>query len=71
MTATAADGNKADDAYVTVTADGADAAFCQPIKRTCSRKDDYTPPVVSGGEGSLTYRGYRRALTMQQGECGG
>ncbi|MEU9477384.1 hypothetical protein [Streptomyces sp. NPDC048191] len=58
-----------DDANLTVTADGADTGFCEHIERGRSKKDDYTPPGVTGGEGSLTYRGYRIAVTMRQGEC--
>ncbi|MFD5796543.1 hypothetical protein ACFWIO_24045 [Streptomyces diastatochromogenes] len=69
VTATAADDNTADDAYFTVTAEGADAAFCTHIERTRSKKDDYSPPGLNGRESFLKYRGYRMAVTAQQGEC--
>ncbi|MEU8971542.1 hypothetical protein AB0D11_20115 [Streptomyces monashensis] len=58
-----------DDANLTVTADGADASFCTHIERGRSPKDDYTPPGIGGGEGALTYRGYRLMVTTRSGEC--
>ena len=67
--ATPADANTEADAYFTVTADGADAGFCTHITRTRSKKDDYTPPGITGGEGKLTYPGYRMAVRMQTGAC--
>ncbi|MEU8031466.1 hypothetical protein AB0C13_22965 [Streptomyces sp. NPDC049099] len=69
VTVTPADTDTYDDAHLTVTAAGTDAAFCTRIERTRSKKDDYTPPGITGGEGSLTYRGYRLSATTQKGEC--
>ncbi|MEV6056442.1 hypothetical protein [Streptomyces sp. NPDC052107] len=69
MTVTPSDTDTADDAHLTVTADGADASFCTHVERTRSKKDDYTPPGITGGVGSLTYRGYRIAVATQKGEC--
>jgi hypothetical protein len=71
VTVTPSDTDTADDAHLTVTADGADASFCTHIERSRSKKDDYTPPGLNGGESSLRYRGYRIAVTTRKGECGG
>ncbi|WP_317441959.1 hypothetical protein [Streptomyces collinus] len=68
--ATPADGNTEDDGYFTVSADGAGDMFCTHVERTRS-KDDYAPPGIAGGKGSLTYRGYKLAATTQKEECGG
>ncbi|MFB7165344.1 hypothetical protein [Streptomyces sp. NPDC056242] len=57
------------DAYFTVRADGADAAFCTHIQRTRRVQDDYTPPGVTGGEGTLTQRAYGLAVTSREGAC--
>ncbi|MFF4042150.1 hypothetical protein [Streptomyces sp. NPDC001816] len=67
--ATPADANTLDDAHFTVTAKGADDAFCAHVERSRSKKDDYTPPGIGGGEGTLTYRGYRIAVESRKGEC--
>ena len=64
-----ADTNTDTDAYFTVQADGADAAFCTHVERSRSAKDDYTPPGITGGEGTLTERAYRLAVTTKNGEC--
>ncbi|WP_329569751.1 hypothetical protein [Streptomyces sp. NBC_01361] len=64
-----ADTNTDTDAYFTVQADGADAAFCTHIERTRRAKDDYTPPGIDGGEGTLTERAYRLTVTSQEGPC--
>ncbi|MFB7709444.1 hypothetical protein [Streptomyces sp. NPDC056105] len=64
-----ADTNTDTDAYFTVQADGADAAFCTHIQRTRRAKDDYTPPGVTGGEGTLTQRAYGLAVTSREGAC--
>jgi hypothetical protein len=53
----------------TVTADGTDVSFCTHTERSRTKKDDYSPPGLTGGEGSLTYRGYRIGVTTQKGEC--
>jgi hypothetical protein len=63
------DANTDTDAYFTVRADGADVAFCTHIERTRRTKDDYTPPGIAGGEGTITQRAYRLAVTTQKGEC--
>jgi hypothetical protein len=67
--AAAADANTDDDAYFTVSADGAEDEFCTHIQRTRSKKDDYTPPGIAGGEGTLTYPGYRLAVGTREGAC--
>ena len=69
VAAAPADANTADDAYFTVTANGADAVYCTHIERTRSKKDDYTPPGIAGGEGTVTYPGYRLAVATRDGEC--
>ncbi|MFJ4329046.1 hypothetical protein ACIP3A_38880 [Streptomyces tricolor] len=69
VTVEPADGNTAADASFTVTADGAGNAFCTRLERTRSKKDDYTPPGIAGGEGTLTYSGYRLAASVRDGEC--
>ncbi|MGJ5752958.1 hypothetical protein [Streptomyces puniciscabiei] len=69
VTVTPSDADTADDAHLTVTADGTDASFCTRIERSRAKKDDYSPPGLNGGESSLTYRGYRIAVTTQKGEC--
>ncbi|MEV6839687.1 hypothetical protein AB0N17_35200 [Streptomyces sp. NPDC051133] len=69
VTADSAGGNTAGDSSFTVTADGADGAFCTRVHRTRSTKDDYTPPGITGGEGALTYPGYRLAVSVRDGEC--
>ncbi|MFA3838557.1 hypothetical protein [Streptomyces aureus] len=57
------------DAYFTVQANGADAAFCTHIERTRRPKDDYTPPGINGDEGTVTERAYGLAVTTKKGEC--
>jgi hypothetical protein len=54
---------------ITVTADGTDAAFCTHLNRARSPQDDYTPPGITGGEGTLTYQGYRLTTSLGKGEC--
>ncbi|MFF5474369.1 hypothetical protein [Streptomyces achromogenes] len=56
-------------ASFTITADGTDTAFCTHLTRTRSKKDDYTPPGITGGEGTLTYQGYRLTMSLEKGEC--
>ncbi|WP_051790286.1 hypothetical protein [Streptomyces sp. NRRL S-1022] len=69
VTTEPAEGNTLDDAFFTVTGDGADRALCAHIKRIRSEKDDYSPPGIAGGEGTLTYPGYRLAASARDGEC--
>jgi hypothetical protein len=69
VAASAADGNTDADAYFTVSANGADAEFCVHIERVRSKKDDYTPPGITGGEGTYTELGYRLTVTTQEGAC--
>ncbi|WP_327343281.1 hypothetical protein [Streptomyces europaeiscabiei] len=57
------------DAYFTVKGDGAGVAFCTHIERIRSKEDDYTPPGITGGPGRLTYRAYRLAVEVKDGEC--
>ncbi|GAA2729826.1 hypothetical protein [Streptomyces nogalater] len=54
---------------ITITADGADSAYCTHVTRTRSPQDDYTPPGIAGGEGTLTYQGYRLTTSLKKGEC--
>ncbi|MCX5440014.1 hypothetical protein OHB53_16220 [Streptomyces sp. NBC_00056] len=64
-----ADTNTDTDAYFTVQADGTDAVFCTHIERTRRAKDDYTPPGIAGGEGTITERAYQLAVTSKEGPC--
>ncbi|MFF9176781.1 hypothetical protein [Streptomyces sp. NPDC014793] len=57
------------EAHLTVTASGADKAFCVHLERTRAKKHDYTPPGVSGNPGTLTFRGYRLRAGARDGEC--
>ncbi|MFE5026560.1 hypothetical protein ACFRAO_25380 [Streptomyces sp. NPDC056656] len=59
MGAGQADANTDTDAYFTVRADGADVAFCTHLERSLSPKDDYTPPGITSGEGTITQCAYR------------
>ncbi|MQY39242.1 hypothetical protein SRB17_72640 [Streptomyces sp. RB17] len=43
VTVTPSDADTADDAHLTVTADGADASFCTHLERSRFKKDDYSP----------------------------
>ncbi|MEU3413621.1 hypothetical protein ABZ760_20535 [Streptomyces sp. NPDC006658] len=61
--------NTLTDASFTITADGTDTAFCAHLERIRSKKDDYTPPGITGGEGTLTYQGYRLKTSLRKGEC--
>jgi hypothetical protein len=63
------DANTDTDAYFTVRAGGADVAFCTHIERTRRTKDDYTPPGIAGGEGTITERAYRLTVTTRKGAC--
>jgi hypothetical protein len=67
--ATPADANTDADGYFTVTANGAEAAFCTHVERIRSKKDDYTPPGIAGREGTLTLPGYRLVVVTRDGEC--
>ncbi|WP_367320482.1 hypothetical protein [Streptomyces sp. HUAS ZL42] len=67
--ASPADTNTDTDAYFTLTASGADAAFCTHIERARSKEHDYTPPGIAGGEGKFTYPGYRLTVTTRDGAC--
>ncbi|WP_405599085.1 MULTISPECIES: hypothetical protein [unclassified Streptomyces] len=64
-----ADTNTDTDAYFTVQADGTDAVFCTHIERTRRAKDDYTPPGIAGGEGTITERAYQLVVTSKEGPC--
>ncbi|MFC8231123.1 hypothetical protein [Streptomyces sp. NPDC057287] len=65
----AAASNKPSDAEYTVTASGADAAFCVHVVRTRSKDGDYEPPGVAGGPSSVTVPEYDFAVTSREGEC--
>ncbi|MFI2719906.1 hypothetical protein ACH5AI_26780 [Streptomyces collinus] len=69
VAASAAEGNTDADAYFTLSANGADAEFCVHIERVRSKEDDYTPPGITGGEGTYTELGYRLTVTTQEGAC--
>ncbi len=69
VAAAAADGNTDADAYLTVSANGADAEFCFHIERVRSKEDDYTPPGITGGAGTYTELGYRLTVTSREGAC--
>lgn len=62
-------GNTDADAYFTVTANGADSAFCTHVERVRSKEDDYTPPGIAGRPGSYTELGYRLTVTTREGTC--
>lgn len=57
------------EAYFRVTANGANTEYCTHIKRVRSKKDDYTPPGIAGGEGTYTQLGYRLRVTTREGGC--
>ncbi|MFJ2296772.1 hypothetical protein ACIOG7_34725 [Streptomyces sp. NPDC087894] len=67
--ADAAASNQASDADYTVTAAGADAAFCVHVVRTRSKEGDYEPPGVAGGPGTVTVPYYDFAVTSRTGAC--
>ncbi|MEV6805793.1 hypothetical protein [Streptomyces sp. NPDC051132] len=64
-----AEGNTAADASLTITADGTDAEFCARLRRVRSKKDDYTPPGITGGQGTITYQAYRLRTSVREGGC--
>ncbi|WP_051947615.1 hypothetical protein [Streptomyces scabiei] len=64
-----ADANTGSDAYCTVKGNGAGVAFCTHIERVRSKEDDYNTPGIAGGPVTLTYRAYRLAVEVQDGEC--
>jgi hypothetical protein len=57
------------EANLTVTAHGTAKAFCTHIVRTRSKAHDYTPPGITGGEGTLTFAGYRLTVVTREGAC--
>ncbi|MER6034458.1 hypothetical protein ABT133_11180 [Streptomyces sp. NPDC001835] len=57
------------EAHLTVTASGADDAFCVHLRRTRWKRSDYTPPGLNGDPGTLTFRGYRLKAAVRTGEC--
>ncbi|MEV0494556.1 hypothetical protein [Streptomyces atratus] len=67
--AASSDTNKASDARYTVSASGAAAAFCVHVERIRSKDDDWEPPGVAGGAGTVTVPSYKFAVTSREGEC--
>ncbi|MFD5130775.1 hypothetical protein [Streptomyces olindensis] len=63
------DGNTDSEAYFRVSANGADAEFCIHIQRVRSKKDDYSPPGIAGGEGAYTELGHRLAVSSRPEAC--
>ncbi|MFD9290703.1 hypothetical protein ACFWBV_20940 [Streptomyces sp. NPDC060030] len=61
--------NKPSDADYTVTASGADAAFCVHVVRTRSKNGDYEPPGIAGNPSTVTVPNYDFAVTSRQGAC--
>ncbi|WP_190079637.1 hypothetical protein [Streptomyces longisporoflavus] len=61
--------NEASDARYTVAASGARATVCMHVERTRSKDDDYEPPGVAGGPGTVTVPSYRFAVTSRPGDC--
>ncbi|MCX4672088.1 hypothetical protein OG453_36365 [Streptomyces sp. NBC_01381] len=64
-----ADANTASGAGYTVTGSGAAASFCVRVERTRSKGDDYEPPGVAGGAGTVTMPSYKFAVTSADGDC--
>jgi hypothetical protein len=52
-----------------VPQDGVDTEYCTHIKRVRSKKDDYTPPGIAGGQGTYTELGYRLRVMTREGAC--
>ncbi|MFI6626960.1 hypothetical protein [Streptomyces sp. NPDC050528] len=69
VTAEPAPANTDADAYFTVAANGTETSFCTHVVRARSKKDDYTPPGITGGEGTVTFPGYRLAVGTREGAC--
>ncbi|MFE4217529.1 hypothetical protein [Streptomyces sp. NPDC056844] len=69
VNAGAAASNQPSDADYTVTAAGADAAFCVHVKRTRSKEGDYEPPGIAGNPGTVTVPNYDFAVTSRKGAC--
>lgn len=61
--------NTAAHASYTVTANGADIAFCVTVDRTRNKKGDYQPPGIAGGSGTVTIPSYSYAVASRQGTC--
>ncbi|GAA1910515.1 hypothetical protein GCM10009837_38690 [Streptomyces durmitorensis] len=61
--------NEASDALYTVAASGAKATVCVHVERTRSKGDDYEPPGVAGGSGTVTVPSYEFTVTSRAGDC--
>ncbi|GAA3993264.1 hypothetical protein GCM10022384_46150 [Streptomyces marokkonensis] len=62
-------GNTPSHASYTVTANGADIAFCVAVNRTRTKEDDYHPPGIAGGTGTVTIPSYSYRVTSRTGAC--
>lgn len=63
------DANTNADAYFTVATNGTDKAFRTHIVRTRSKKHDYAPTGIMGGQGTLTFPGCRMTVGAREGAC--
>ncbi|MFI0242688.1 hypothetical protein [Streptomyces sp. NPDC016845] len=59
------------DGEFTVSADGTDRAFCLHVEKSRWKKQDYTPPGITGGESATVYRelAYRLTVRARGGAC--
>ncbi|MET9497798.1 hypothetical protein [Streptomyces sp. NPDC006552] len=69
--ASALAGTPHSDGDFTLTADDTDRTFCFHVTKSRYKKQDYTPPGISGGEGSAGYRelAYRMRVRAREGTC--
>jgi hypothetical protein len=51
-----------------VSPSGAAASFCVRLERA-QRLEDYRPPGIGGGEGTVTMPVYEIAVTSREGDC--
>ncbi|MEV5613214.1 hypothetical protein [Streptomyces sp. NPDC052225] len=69
--ATPTSGDPATDGDYTVQADGTDKAYCLHVETIRYKKQDRTPPGITGGAGSGSYKelAYRLRVTSRKGQC--
>ncbi|MFI7388624.1 hypothetical protein [Streptomyces sp. NPDC049813] len=69
--ASAESGHPDADGDFTVQAAGADTSFCFHLTKSRYKKQDYTPPGITGGEGSAANRelAYRLTVRARGGAC--
>ncbi|GAA2322094.1 hypothetical protein OKJ48_09340 [Streptomyces kunmingensis] len=69
--ASAVSGDPDADGDFTVQADGTDRSFCLHVETARWKKQDYTPPGLTGGEGSDAYKelAYRLTVRARGGAC--